>query len=157
MNKKILFISLIGLFLIFNLAPTYLWLWGMSIIDFERPEFSSINVNTRNNLDSVLRLILLIGLWLPILIVLLKRKWRLIALVLPTLISLTLFLIMFKSQDVYPDEYSEYTENGYQHRIEKWNEKNQVRTQHWKSRDSLKNHTSHRHIEWILIEDKIKN
>lgn len=64
---------------------------------------------------------------------------------------------MVKSQDVYPDEESEYTEDGYQHRVEKWNEKNQVRIKHWKSRDSLKSQDSHRHIKWELIKEETKN
>lgn len=154
MNKRILLISLFGLFIILNLVPTYLWMWGMSFVDLERPEFSTIEVNTRDNLDSVLHYIILIGLWLPILIVIIKRKWQLKALIAPILISLTLFVIMFKSQDVYPDEYSEYTKDGYQHRIEKWNNNNGTKIQHWKSRDSLKNHKTHRHIQWNLLKKK---
>tara|TARA_B100000787_G_scaffold68884_1_gene50647 strand:- start:3603 stop:4076 length:474 start_codon:yes stop_codon:yes gene_type:complete len=157
MNNRILLISLFGLFIILNLVPTYLWLWGMSFIDLGRPEFSNINFNTRDTLGSVLRFVLIIGLWLPILLVIMKRKWKVKALTIPTLVSLILFLIMFKSQDVYPDEESEYTESGYQHRVEKWNGKNQVKIKHWKSRDSMKNHISHRHIEWELIKEEIKN
>ena len=64
---------------------------------------------------------------------------------------------MFKSQEVYPDEESQFTENGYQHSIQKWNQQNQVKIEHWKSRDSLKNYISHRHIEWELIKEEIKN
>ena len=157
MNKKVLFISLFGLFIILNLVPTYLWLWGMSFIDLERPRFSSINVNTRDTLNLVLRVVLIVGIWVPILLVILKRKWETKALIIPTLISLILFFIMFKSQEVYPDEESQFTENGYQHCIEKWNQKNQVKIEHWKSRDSLKNYISHRHIEWELIKEEIKN
>jgi len=157
MNKKVLFISLFGLFIILNLVPTYLWLWGMSFIDLERPRFSSINVNTRDTLNLVLRVVLIVGIWVPILLVILKRKWETKALTIPTLISLILFVIMFKSQEVYPDEESQFTENGYQHCIEKWNQKNQVKIEHWKSRDSLKNYISHRHIEWELIKEEIKN
>ena len=157
MNKKVLFISLFGLFIILNLVPTYLWLWGMSFIDLERPRFSSINVNTRDTLNLVLRGVLIVGIWVPILLVILKRKWETKALTIPTLISLILFVIMFKSQEVYPDEESQFTENGYQHCIEKWNQKNQVKIEHWKSRDSLKNYISHRHIEWELIKEEIKN
>jgi hypothetical protein len=157
MNKKVLFISLFGLFIILNLVPTYLWLWGMSFIDLERPRFSSINVNTRDTLNLVLRIVLIVGIWVPILLVILKRKWKTKALTIPTLISLILFVIMFKSQEVYPDEESQFTENGYQHSIEKWNQQNQVKIEHWKSRDSLKNYISHRHIEWELIKEEIKN
>ena len=157
MNKKVLFKSLFGLFIILNLVPTYLWLWGMSFIDLERPRFSSINVNTRDTLNLVLRVVLIVGIWVPILLVILKRKWETKALTIPTLISLILFVIMFKSQEVYPDEESQFTENGYQHCIEKWNQKNQVKIEHWKSRDSLKNYISHRHIEWELIKEEIKN
>lgn len=157
MDSKVPYIFLFILFIILNLFPTYLWLWGVSFIDLERPEFSNISVNTRNTLGSILRFLLLIGLWLPILIVLLKQPWKIKALVIPTLISLILFLIMVKSQDVYPDEESEYTENGYQHRIEKWNKKNHVKIKHWKSRDSLKNQDSHRYIEWELIKEETKN
>ena len=126
MNKKVLFISLFGLFIILNLVPTYLWLWGMSFIDLERPRFSSINVNTRDTLNLVLRVVLIVGIWVPILLVILKRKWETKALIIPTLISLILFFIMFKSQEVYPDEESQFTENGYQHCIEKWNQKNRI-------------------------------
>ena len=157
MNNKVLFISLFGLFIILNLVPTYLWLWGMSFIELERPRFSSINVNTRDTLNLVLRVVLIVGIWVPILLVILKRKWKTKALTIPTLISLILFVIMFKSQEVYPDEESQFTENGYQHCIEKWNQKNQVKIEHWKSRDSLKNYISHRHIEWELIKEEIKN
>jgi hypothetical protein len=157
MNKKVLFISLFGLFIILNLVPTYLWLWGMSFIDLERPRFSSINVKTRDTLNSVLRIVLIVGIWLPILLVIFKRKWKIKTLTIPTLISLILFVIMFKSQEVYPDEESQFTENGYQHSIEKWNQQNQVKIEHWKSRDSLKNYISHRHIEWELIKEEIKN
>lgn len=157
MNKRVLFISLFGLFIILNLVPTYFWLWGMSFIDLERPRFSSININTRDTLDSVLRFVLIVGIWLPILLVIFKRKWKIKALTVPTLISLLLFLIMFKSQEVYPDEESQFTENGYQHRIEKWNQQNLVKIEHWKSRDSLKNYITHRHIEWELIKEEIKN
>jgi len=157
MNKKVLFISLFGLFIILNLVPTYLWLWGMSFIDLERPRFSSINVNTRDTLKLVLRVVLIVGIWLPILLVILKRKWKIKTLTIPTLISLILFVIMFKSQEVYPDEESQFTENGYQHSIQKWNQQNQVKIEHWKSRDSLKNYISHRHIEWELIKEEIKN
>ena len=157
MNNRILLISLFGLFIILNLVPTYLWLWGISFIDLGRPEFSNINFNTRGTLGSVLRFVLIIGLWLPILLVIMKRKWKVKALTIPTLVSLILFLIMFKSQDVYPDEESEYTESGYQHRVEKWNGKKQVKIKYWKSRDSMKNHISHRHIEWELITEEIKN
>lgn len=148
---------LFGLYIILNIVPTYLWLWGLSFIDLERPEFSNIIVDTRDTLDSVLRFVLLIGLWLPMLLVILKRKWRIKALIVPTLTSLILFIIMVNPQNVYPDEESQYTENGYQHRVEKWNEKNQVKIKHWKSRDSMKNYISHRHIEWELIKEEIKN
>jgi hypothetical protein len=127
MNNSVVFITLFGLFIILNLVPTYLWLWGISLIDLERLEFSNINVNTRDSLNSILRIVILIGLWMPILLIILKRKWKLRTLLLPALISLVLFLIMFKSQDLYPDEESEYTENGYQHRIEKWNYKDNVK------------------------------
>jgi len=154
MKNRILYITFFGLFIILNLVPTYLWLWGISLIDIERPEFSNINVNTRDTLNSIMRIVILIGLWIPILIIILKRKWKLKTLLLPTLISLVLFLIMFKSQDVYPDEESQYTENGYQHRIEKWNDKDNVKIKHWISRDSLKNHISHRQIEWVLITEE---
>ncbi|PIQ20118.1 MAG: hypothetical protein COW65_16860 [Cytophagales bacterium CG18_big_fil_WC_8_21_14_2_50_42_9] len=157
MNSRIVFILLFTLFIILNLVPTYLWLWGMSFIDFERPEFSNINVKTRDTLSSTLRFVVIIGLWLPILIVSLKRQWKIKALTMPTLISLILFVLMFKSQDVYPDEETEYTENGYQHRIEKWNKKNQVIIKHWKSRDSLKDQVSHRHIKWELLNKETKN
>jgi hypothetical protein len=157
MDNRVLFISLFGLFIILNLVPTYLWLWGMSFIDLERPRFSSINVNTRDTLNLVLRVVLIVGIWLPILLVILKRKWKIKTLTIPTLISLILFVIMFKSQEVYPDEESQFTENGYQHSIEKWNQQNQVKIEHWKSRDSLKNYISHRHIEWELIKEEIKN
>ena len=150
MNNRVLFITLFGLFIILNLVPTYLWLWGMSLIDLERPEFSNIKVSTRDTLNLILRNMILVGLWTPILFITFKRKWKIKALIIPTLTSLVLFLIMFKSQDVYPDEESQYTENGYQHRIEKWNNKDNVEMKHWISRDSLKNHISHRHIEWIL-------
>jgi hypothetical protein len=129
----------------------------MSFIDLERPRFSSINVNTRDTLNLVLRIVLIVGIWVPILLVILKRKWKTKALTIPTLISLILFVIMFKSQEVYPDEESQFTENGYQHSIEKWNQQNQVKIEHWKSRDSLKNYISHRHIEWELIKEEIKN
>jgi hypothetical protein len=64
---------------------------------------------------------------------------------------------MVKSQDVYPDESSEYTENGYQYRIEKWNKKNGAKIENWKSQDSLKNYVTHRHIEWELIIEDLKN
>lgn len=157
MNNRILFISLFGLFIILNLVPTYLWLWGMSFIDLEKPEFSNISVNIRDNLNSALRFIIFFGLWLPILLVILKRKWKIKTLAVPTLISLILFLIIFKSQDVYPDEESEFTEKGYQHRIEKWNQQNQVKIKHWKSRDSFKSYITQRHIEWELIKEEIKN
>ncbi|MEQ8518435.1 MAG: hypothetical protein RLN79_14175 [Cytophagales bacterium] len=153
MNKRILFISLFGLFIILNLVSTYLWLWGISFVDLERPEFSTIDVETRDILNSFLRYTMLVGLWLPLLIVVIRQKWKLKALIVPTSISLILFIVMMKSQDVYPDEYSEYTENGYQHRIEKWNENDETKIQHWKSRDSLKNHETHRHIEWELIKE----
>ena len=129
----------------------------MSFIDLERPRFSTINVNTRDTLNLVLRVVLIIGIWLPILLVILKRKWKIKTLTIATLISLILFLIMFKSQEVYPDEESQFTENGYQHCIEKWNQQNHVKIEHWKSRDSLKNYISHRHIEWELIKKEIKN
>jgi hypothetical protein len=154
MNNRVVFITLFGLFIILNLVPTYLWLWGISLIDLERPEFSNINVNTRDYLNSILRIVILIGLWMPILLIILKRKWKLRTLLLPALISLVLFLIMFKSQDLYPDEESEYTENGYQHRIEKWNDKDNVKMKHWISLDSLKNHISNRQIEWVLIREE---
>jgi hypothetical protein len=157
MNRRILFITLFGLFIILNFIPTYLWLWGISFVDLERPEFSTIEVSTRDILKTVLLYTMLLGLWLPILIVTIRQKWKFKALIAPTLISLTMFLIMIKSQDVYPDETSEYTENGYQHRIEKWNGTNGIKIQHWKSRDSLKNHLTHRQIEWELIKEEIKN
>jgi len=157
MKNRVIFIMLFGLYIILNIVPTYLWLWGLSFIDLERPEFSNIIVDTRDTLDSVLRFVLLIGLWLPMLLVILKRKWRIKALIVPTLTSLILFIIMVNPQNVYPDEESQYTENGYQHRVEKWNEKNQVKIKHWKSRDSMKNYISHRHIEWELIKEEIKN
>ena len=149
--------SLFGLFIILNLVPTYLWSWGISFINLERPEFSSINVNSRDSLSLVLRFALLVGLWLPILLVILKRKWEINALTVPTLISLMLFLIMFKSQDACPDEESQFTKNGYQYRIEKWNQQSQVKIEHWKSIDSLKNYISDRHIKWKLIKQEIKN
>ncbi len=154
MNNRVLFTSLFVLFIILNLVPTYLWLWGISLIDLERPEYSNINVNTRDTLNSILRVVILVGLWLPILLIIFKRLWKIKTLIIPTLISLVLFLIMFKSQDVYPDEESQYTENGYQHRIEKWNDKDNVKMKHWISQDSLKNHISHRHIEWKLIKEE---
>jgi hypothetical protein len=157
MNNRVLFISLFGLFIILNLVPTYLWLWGMSFIDLERPGFSSINVETRDTLNSILRFILIVGIWLPILLVVWKRKWKIKALTIPAVISLILFVIMYKSQEVYPDEESQFTKNGYQYRNEKWNEKNQLKIVHWKSRDSFKNYISDRHIEWILIKEEIKN
>jgi predicted membrane protein len=154
MNNRVLLITLFGLLIILNLVSTYLWLWGISIIDLERPEYSNFNVNTRDTLNSILRIAILVGLWLPLLLVIFKRIWKMKALIIPTLISLVLFLTMYKSQDVYPDEESQYTENGYQHRIEKWNDKDIVEMKHWISRDSLKNHISHRHIEWILIKEE---
>jgi glucan phosphoethanolaminetransferase (alkaline phosphatase superfamily) len=157
MNNRVLFISLFGLFIILNLVPTYLWLWGMSFIDLERPKFSSINVETRDTLNSFLRFILIVGIWLPILLVVWKRKWKIKALTIPALMSLILFVIMYKSQEVYPDEESQFSKNGYQYRNEKWNEKNQLKIVHWKSRDSFKNYISDRHIEWILIKKEIKN
>ena len=152
MNKRILLISLFGLFIILNLVPTYLWMWGISFIDLGRPEFSAIKFETREILDSILRYTMLIGLWLPLLIVVIRRNWKPKALIVPTVISLILFVVMITSQDVYPDEYSEYTENGYQHRIEKWNDKDGTKIKHWKSRDSLTNYMTHRHIEWELIK-----
>jgi predicted membrane protein len=154
MNNRVLLITLFGLLIILNLVSTYLWLWGISIIDLERPEYSNFNVNTRDTLNSILRIAILVGLWLPLLLVIFKRIWKMKALIIPTLISLVLFLTMYKSQDVYPDEESQYTENGYQHRIEKWNDKDIVEMKHWISRDSLRNHISHRHIEWILIKEE---
>ncbi len=99
-------------------------MWGISFVDLERPEFSTIEVSTRDILDSVMYYTMLFGLWLPVLIVILKRKWEFKALITNTLISLLLFVTMIKSQEVYPNESSEYTENGHQYRIEKWNEKN---------------------------------
>ena len=57
----------------------------------------------------------------------------------------------------YPNSESEYTEDGYQHRIEKWTEPNRTTIKHWKSQDSLKSHLSHRHIKWELISEEIKN
>lgn len=154
MNKRVLFISLLGLFIILNLVPTYLWLWGMSFIDLERPKFSYINVNTRDFLYSLSRFVLFVGLWLPILLIILMRKWKIKALTVPTLLSLLLFLIMIKSQEVYPDEESHFTENGYQHKIEKWNQQNHVKVEHWKSQDSSKKYITHRHIEWKLIKEE---
>ena len=156
MNNRILLISLFGLFIILNLVPTYLWTWGISLIDLGRPEFSTIKFETREILDSIIRYTILIGLWLPILIVILRRKWKPKALILPIVISLILFVVMIKSQDVYPDEYSEYTENGYQHRIEKWDEKEETKIRYWKSRDSLTNYMTHRHIEWELLKEENK-
>tara|TARA_B110000114_G_scaffold183669_1_gene225527 strand:- start:228 stop:701 length:474 start_codon:yes stop_codon:yes gene_type:complete len=157
MNKRILFITFFGLFIILNLVPTYMWLWGITFIDLERPEFSTIEVDTREILDSILWYTMLIGIWLPITIITISRKWQLKTLIVPTLISLSLFVVMIKSQDVYPDESSEYTERGYHYRIEKWNEKSGTKIQRWKSQDSLKNYASHRHIQWELINDEIKN
>jgi hypothetical protein len=132
-------------------------MWGISFIDLERPEFSTIEVETRDALDTILHFIMLVGLWLPLLIVIIRRKWKFKALIAPIIISLTLFVIMVKSQDVYPDESSEYTENGYQYRIEKWNKKNGAKIENWKSQDSLKNYVTHRHIEWELIIEDLKN
>lgn len=157
MKKRRLFLLLVGLFIILNLLPTYLWMWGISFVDLERPEFSTWEVDTRDKLNAVLRYTMLIGLWLPILIVIAKRRWEAKALIAPTLVSLTLGVIMVKSQDVYPDEDSEYTEDGYQHRIEKWNNKNGTKIQYWKSRDSLKNYETHRHIQWEIINEEVKN
>ncbi len=157
MNKRILFIIIFGLYILLNLVPTYLWMWGISFIDLERPEFSTIEVETRDALDTILHFTMLVGLWLPLLIVIIRRKWKFKALIAPIIISLTLFVIMIKSQDVYPDESSEYTENGYQYRIEKWNKKNGTKIENWKSQDSLKNYVTHRHIEWELIIEDLKN
>ena len=154
MKKRTLIILLFGLFIILNLVPTYLWMWGISFVDLERPEFSTIEVSTRDILDSVMYYTMLFGLWLPVLIVILKRKWEFKALITNTLISLLLFVTMIKSQEVYPNESSEYTENGHQYRIEKWNEKNVSKIKKWKSQDSLKNYITHRHIEWELIYEK---
>ncbi len=132
-------------------------MWGISLIDIERPEYSNIDVNNRDTITTILRIIILIGLWIPILIIILKRHWKIKALILPTLVSITLFSTMYISQDVYPNSESEYTEDGYQHRIEKWTEHNVTTIKHWKSQDSLKNHPSHRHIKWELMSEETIN
>jgi len=150
-NNKILFISLFGVFITLYLVSTYLWMLGLSFVDLERPEFSSIDVETRDALDLFLRCTMLVGFWLPLLVVVIRRKWKPKVLILPTAISMILFVIMITSQDDYPEEYSEYTENGYQHRIEKWKEKDGTRVQHWKSQDSLKSYPTHRQIRWELV------
>jgi hypothetical protein len=130
----------------------------MSFVELGRPEFSTIDFETREVLDLILKYIMLAGLWLPILVVIVRWKRKLKALIIPTVISLTLFVVMIKSQDVLPDEDSEYTENGYQHRIEIWKQETGTKVKHWKSRDSVKNYWSYRHIEWILVEEEeIKN
>ena len=156
MNNKTLLISMFGLFVILNLVPTYLWLWGIPFIYLERPEYSQIEVNTRDILTYIQLAVIIAGLWIPLAIVIWKRNWNLKALILPTLVSAAIFSTMVLSHD-YPNSESEYTEDGYQHRIEKWTEPNGTTIKHWKSLDSLKNHQSHRHIKWELINEEIKN
>jgi hypothetical protein len=105
-------------------------------------------------LESILKYTIIIALWLPVLILIVKRERKYKALLLPMALSSGLFLAMIASQNVYPDSDSEYTENGYQHRIEKWQDKNGTKIKHWKSRDSLATYQTHQHIEWELINDK---
>jgi hypothetical protein len=156
MNNRPLLISIFGLFIILNLIPSYLWLWGIPFVNLERPEYSYIEVSARDILTFIQRTFIIAGLWIPFVIVIWKRNWNLKALVMPTLASIALFLAMVISHD-YPNSESEYTEDGYQHRIEKWTESNRTTIKHWKSQDSLKNYLSRRHINWKLISEEIKN
>ena len=157
MKNRIIFSMLLGLFIILNLAPTYLGLWNMPLIPLERPEFSFIEADTRNILDSVIHYLIIIGLWTPISIGIIKYKWQFKILIVPTLISLTLFLAMIYPKNIYPNESSEYTENGYKYRIEIWKNKNETKIKHWKSQDSLINYKTNKNIKWELIKNEINN
>ena len=134
----------------FNLLLTYLLMWNPYSLYFNRPEFSETNFETRDNLALTTAIMNFILIWGSVIWAVLDWKRKKIFNILAPILSGLTFWILMEVQDYYPDAHSEWTENGYQIKTQKWYLDGDKIYKRWKSRDSLKTYDNHREIIWEL-------
>ena len=125
-------------------------MWNPYSLYFDRPEFSETHLTTRDNyalIATIANFILLWGTLIWAIIVWYKKsKFSFIA----TIMSVLTFWLIMKVQDYHANMNSEYTENGYQYKVQKWYLDGDNVYKRWKSQDSLKTYNNPREIVWEL-------
>ena len=146
MRQRKLISVVITIVILTNIFQTYILLFEVYSIYFNRPEFSETPFKVRNSysiIATITNFILLWGTTIWALIVF-KKKNRL------HLISITIsilsFFILMNVQTYYPDSNLEWTENGHRYRIQKWYLGNEKIYKKWKSIEPFDNYKNQHDI-----------
>lgn len=150
MKRK--YIILIGLIAVIacNILLTYVLMWNPYSLYFDRPEFSETHFETRDNLALIAVIVNFTLLWGTVIWALFDWKRRNRLSVVALIFSGLTFWILMEVQDYYPDAESEWTENGYKIKIQKWYLDGDKSYKRWKSQDSHMNYENHREVVWEL-------
>lgn len=146
------FINLVIVILtiLFNCLLTYELIWDPYSLYFDRPEFSKINFNSRDNYAaSVAGINFLLLLTLTVLMIRKIKKTDQLLIVSPLFSGLTLFLLLH-IQSYYPDSETEYTKHGYRYLEQRWYLHNKNVFKRFKSGKPLNAYSDHKTIVWQL-------
>jgi len=150
MNKKIIFYITIIVLGSINLLFSYSLWWNPYELLFNSPKFSNIFYETRDLLSTLCGTLNVSILWLSLAWFIYKFiKMGKLNFLAPVVTVIT-FIIYSNLDNLAPNVYNEYTEEGHQILEQTWYNRNDTVFKKWRSLDSLKNVPNHRERVWIF-------